>query len=154
MRNLSIRGRRKGKEGLSASPSGSFPVAVCIRPASEIPVRIESAESPVEANCQLLRRSQPEAYCATELEIPWRGSLESSATRQDYRIHSSVYIHTYICYLQKRRICFGPIGRGGRYALTCQKFNPSAEIHGSLEYDSEISRIACTEISIILVKRL
>lgn len=56
------------RKGVSVSPSGSFPVTVCIRPASEIPARIESAESPVEANCQLLRRSQPEAYRSHGIE--------------------------------------------------------------------------------------
>lgn len=54
-----------------------------------------------------------------------------------------------------RNAGFAPGGmqRDVRYALIYQKFNPSFEIHGSLEGDSEISRIASGEIS-ALVKRL
>lgn len=93
------KGRKGGEERTVRlpGPASSFPVTVCIRPASELPVRIESAESPVEANCQLLRRCQPGAYCATELEIPWHGSLEPSTAR-DRTIGftlACIYISTY-----------------------------------------------------------
>lgn len=111
--------------------SRSFPaVTLCIRPASELPVRIESAESPVEANCQLLRRSQPGAYYGTELEIPWRGSLEPSATRDRTIgfILACIYIRTYAgCGLcTDTRDLLSRIKRVvGTRALTCQKFNQS-----------------------------
>lgn len=139
MRTLSIRDGEKGRKGGEErtvrlpGPASSFPVTVCIRPASELPVRIESAESPVEANCQLLRRCQPGAYCATELEIPWHGSLEPSTAR-DRTIGftlACIYISIYIC---RSRAIYRDAGfasrdrRGVRYALTCQKFNQFPEI--------------------------
>lgn len=88
---------RRGKECPSPRPAPFQSPCVFAR-LSELPVRIESAESPVEANCQLLRRSQPGAYCGTELEIPWRGlSLEPSVAR-DRTIGfalACIYIRTY-----------------------------------------------------------
>lgn len=87
------------------------PPCVYARREVRLPVRIESAESPAEANCQLLRRFQSRLILRHRIGNTV-AAPELSVARQDCRIHSgvcSVYIHTYMYgvgqYIQRRRIC-------------------------------------------------
>lgn len=84
-----------------------------------------------------------------------RLSLEPSAAGQDWRIHFSVYIYTYVhmqgCYIQKTQdLLRGGMERGGGYALTCRKLIHLPRSADLARGDFEIwrERSVCREVSV------
>lgn len=79
-----------------------------------------------KANCQLLCRFHPGLTTAPNWK--YRSSSRTvCAAKQDYKIHFKRYIHTYIYRSRMLYTEAQNLPRGGRYALTCQKFHQSFE---------------------------
>lgn len=87
--------RERESEERSVRPAPFQSPCVFARQASS-PCELKVLKVPSRRIANCFVASSQGAYCRTELEIPWRGSPEPSAARQDYRIHSPACIYTYV----------------------------------------------------------